>query len=64
MLCHECKEQIEVGEACQTEYHIGTHMHYFHTGCYTSHKEREATQGLGGRLLELQQAAKYAGHVC
>lgn len=38
MLCHQCKEQIEVGEACKTEYLPGLHQRYFHPGCHMNWK--------------------------
>lgn len=64
MLCHECKEQIELGEACRKEYFVGTHAHYFHTGCHARFKEREATHGSDDRQLELQLAVQQARNVC
>jgi len=33
MKCHQCKEQIEVGEACRTEQLPGG-LKYFHPGCF------------------------------
>lgn len=51
MLCHECKEHIEVGEAMRTEYIVGAHRIYFHVGCHTLWYKR--------RTEEKQEAAEY-----
>lgn len=40
MRCHQCKEQIEVGEACRTE-HLPDSIKYFHTGCYVRFMDNE-----------------------
>ena len=39
MLCKECKEQIEVGEAYREEI-VANHPRYFHTGCFIAYKAK------------------------
>lgn len=39
MKCHECKEQIEVGEASLVEPHNGRNL-FFHTGCHSAWRVR------------------------
>ena len=51
MKCHECGEQIEVGEACRTEYLVGTHMQYFHVGCHLTWFE--------GHMRSISEAESY-----
>lgn len=39
MICHHCKEPIEVGEACIPEAINGSnHFHFFHPGCHSQWK--------------------------
>lgn len=38
MLCKQCREQIEVGEACVTE-GVNGHVRYYHVGCHLRMKE-------------------------
>lgn len=38
MLCKQCHEQIEVGEACVTE-GVNGHVRYYHVGCHLRFKE-------------------------
>ncbi len=38
MLCKQCREQIEVGEACVTE-GVNGHVRYYHVGCHLRFKE-------------------------
>jgi hypothetical protein len=40
MRCHQCKEQIEVGEACRAE-RLPDGVRYFHTGCYVRFMDNE-----------------------
>jgi hypothetical protein len=39
--CHQCKEQIEVGEACRAERLGPDEVRYFHTGCYVRFMDDE-----------------------
>ena len=42
MICHRCKENIEVGEVCITERINGSeHYWYFHLECYVNHSEEQ-----------------------
>lgn len=40
MLCKQCREQIEVGEACVTE-GVNGHTRYFHIGCHHTYKQEQ-----------------------
>jgi hypothetical protein len=40
MICHRCKEQIAVGEACITEPLEWGKYHYYHTGCRQQQEPR------------------------
>lgn len=48
MICHKCKEAIEVGEACIPEAVNGSnHYHFFHPNCYATVKgERDEERNL------------------
>lgn len=42
MLCHKCREVIEVGDACIPEAINGSnHFHFFHPSCYSKAKSEE-----------------------
>ena len=63
MKCYGCKEQIEVGEACKTEYLIGTHLQYFHPGCHLEwHAKRTQTKQEAD--AEFEALALQARSVC
>lgn len=40
MLCKQCRDQIEVGEACVTE-GVNGHTRYFHVGCHATYKREQ-----------------------
>ena len=47
MICHHCKEIIEVGEACIPEAINGsTHYHFFHTSCHSQWKGEQDAKDL------------------
>lgn len=56
MICHRCKENIEVGEPIKHEPINGSgHNWYFHIGCYAAYRE-EAQQA----YCRLEQTAQLA----
>ena len=63
MKCHQCKEQIEVGEACRTEQLPGG-LKYFHPGCFMrfGDDERAVDEAFEPENGAYGEHASHAGH--
>lgn len=58
MLCPQCKEQVEIGEACKTLYVEGR-QRFFHTGCFARYTEEAIHED-----HEFERIAQQARSVC
>lgn len=58
MICPQCKEQLDVGEACKTLYVEGR-QRFFHTGCFARYTEESANED-----AEFERIANQARLVC
>ena len=55
MICHQCKEPIEQGEACKIEpTDRPGHYHFYHCGCHTTDRDNRQLD------LNLQRQADLA----
>lgn len=53
MLCKQCHEQIEVGEAHAEEY-VGGRLRFFHLGCKAKYHEEEKGRALNHYTQQLK----------
>jgi hypothetical protein len=53
MLCKQCREQIEQGEACVAEGYNG-HTRYYHVGCHLRMKEDQKAEDEAFEEIERQ----------